>query len=267
MCTSSLSPPPGSGWCAPLLTPLLQGAAGEEGWHQAKLTQREVTPGEGLWHCTANELFAGLEKWEGGKGRGLVGREQRGKCHAARKRLDRLVLERCDWWAPQQNPYWLHRLQEITLFFFFGKRKKKDGRGKILFLSSSSEQRLQYTLMKEKALHHSVLHWLTVDTEWKWAAWEEPFSISEPQGVSPCAIFVREERGGVVRGELSCISSKLQGPQLASTTSITMGFKPGNSSGILFLMISSTWGCLWEKWHLCCVSKYQRVSAVLQKSF
>lgn len=141
--------------------------------------------------------------------------------------------------------------RNYPFFFFFGKRKKKDGRGKILFLSSSSEQRLQYTLMKEKALHHSVLHWLTVDTEWKWAAWEEPFSISEPQGVSPCAIFVREERGGVVRGELSCISSKLQGPQLASTTSITMGFKPGNSSGILFLKISSTWGCLWEKWNLC----------------
>lgn len=48
-----------------------------------------------------------------------------------------------------------------------------------------------------------------------------------------------EERGGGVRDELSPISSKLQGPQLASTTCIMTGFKLGNSFGIPLLMVSS----------------------------
>lgn len=53
------------------------------------------------------------------------------------------------------------------------------------------------------------------------------------------ASIAGEERGGGVRGELACISSNLQGPQLGSTTFTVRDFKLGNSFGILLVMLSS----------------------------
>lgn len=88
--------------------------------------------------------------------------------------------------------------------------------------------------------------------------------------------FVRtagDERGGGVRGELSHISSKLLGPQLASTSCIMAGFKLGNSFGIPLLMLSSDSsglaGTFLRKIQFVCVQAGVRgggVTAVLEKS-
>lgn len=88
--------------------------------------------------------------------------------------------------------------------------------------------------------------------------------------------FVRtagEEKGGGVRGELSHISSKLQGPQLASTSCIVTGFKLGNSFGIPLLMLSSDSsvlaGTFLREIQFVCVRAGVRgggVTAVLEKS-
>lgn len=83
-----------------------------------------------------------------------------------------------------------------------------------------------------------------------------------------------EKQGGGVRGELSCISSKLQGPQLASTTFIVMGSKLGNSFGIPLVMLSShsslLTGVFGGEVTFMCVQASIRgegVIAILEKSF
>jgi len=64
------------------------------------------------------------------------------------------------------------------------------------------------------------------------------FTASGSSSACHFAGMAREERGGGIRGEFSPISSKLQGPQMASTICVLMGFKLGNSFGIPLHTIS-----------------------------
>lgn len=82
-----------------------------------------------------------------------------------------------------------------------------------------------------------------------------------------------EKRGGGFRGELSPFSSKLQGPQLALSTCVEMGFKLGNSFGILLLMInidsSLITGAFVREIQFVCVQANTRgggLTAMLEKS-
>lgn len=94
------------------------------------------------------------------------------------------------------------------------------------------------------------------DTEWRWPVQEEPFSISEPQGASLCAIFcVRPERKGRW-GQRQAQSHFQRAARMASTSCIIMGFKLGAALGSHFswsAVIDSPYsqGHLWEKLNLC----------------
>lgn len=127
--------------------------------------------------------------------------------------------------------------------FWGGKKAQtKEGGHESIFLNFSSEKCLQYILMEEKALHHSVLHWFTMTRSEGDQCRKSHSAFQSPREFLyvPFSVQGQTGKGGGLRGEHSLISNKLQGPQLASTSCIMMGFKLGSSFGISLLMISSS---------------------------